>query len=728
MRKVLLFLLIIVANATFAQKTVKGLITDKDSKPIEKVKVSIKYTEISTYTDANGKYLIEMPEGKKTLEFSKKDYKVSFVDVTSDVVNLTMTSLADVDIFELSLEELMAIETTVSSAKSQTVFNTPSTVTVIDQAMIMQYGFTDIMDAISVVAGIDAGKTLFFREIPQARGILQGLYGNKVLFLINGVALWNSSTGDFTVSRIDINDVERIEILKGPASVLYGTNAYTGVVNVILKQSNKTSASGNVKFGYPQVFGSGANLNYVKGDFKLLITGNSTNEKRESYQFTGPTSQSSYLFHGDSTYFFSEERRTANFNVIANYKAHRIMVNSFWSTLPVLGIRGTISTGAGFSNDNGIFADYQYNKNINDKLQIIGDVSYSYFLRTYPREPEDRLWTRMNGYRPTASLKSVYNLNKNLAVDLGANYEYRESLKNEPFDIFKDTVAGNWNLNNVHVWEASAYGQINYTFKIFSALIGSRYTKNEFYGDNVSFRGTGVLAINNNNSIKLIYGESFRAPTLTELFYQNPNAIGSANLNPEESKSYELAYLLKAGSFFGQVVGYYTNFLGLVSTTVNDQGQRYYENKINFDSYGCELELKYQAPKVINAFFNMSYVHGLNEDTIVKNTNFYYVPKYKVAFGLNKNIGKFFVSANGIYYSKTNGFFAPVDAQYSFNATIGFSHNVNNKYNITHRIQFININESEMLFPEYNRKLPNFNTVPTTAYGRTILYTMTFNF
>ena len=99
MRKLLLILLVLTANAAFAQRTVSGLITDKTNQPIEGVTVSIKNCNLKAVTDAAGKYSILVPENCKTLEFSKNDFKVQVVDITGDVVNLTMSSLDDVDIF-----------------------------------------------------------------------------------------------------------------------------------------------------------------------------------------------------------------------------------------------------------------------------------------------------------------------------------------------------------------------------------------------------------------------------------------------------------------------------------------------------------------------------------------------------------------------------------------------------------------------------------------------------
>ncbi len=74
MKNVLFFLLIFCANVGFAQKNVTGIITDKSGKPVSDVRVSVKNANNQTFTDNDGKYSIIVPEGYKTLEFSKKGF------------------------------------------------------------------------------------------------------------------------------------------------------------------------------------------------------------------------------------------------------------------------------------------------------------------------------------------------------------------------------------------------------------------------------------------------------------------------------------------------------------------------------------------------------------------------------------------------------------------------------------------------------------------------------
>ncbi len=157
------------------------------------------------------------------------------------------------DYFSMDLAELTAIKVTVSSHDSLAVFDTPSTVTVIDRDMIGSFGFLDVAEALSYVAGLEVYQTIIDRNVPTARGILQNFYANKILLLINNTPTWQPIYGEGYVDRISIADVERIEVLKGPASVLYGSNAYAGVINLVLRTTPRDGGTAHARVGAPDL-------------------------------------------------------------------------------------------------------------------------------------------------------------------------------------------------------------------------------------------------------------------------------------------------------------------------------------------------------------------------------------------------------------------------------------------------------------------------------------------
>ena len=153
----------------------------------------------------------------------------------------------EIEIAFVSLQELLEMGIDIASFKEQTIFNTPSTVSVIDKETIKRFNFNTISEALNTVAGFSVMRTYLKRNLPTSRGILQDHYANKVLVMINNIPTWHAGTGEGSIDRVDIADVERIEVLKGPASVLYGTNAYSGAINIVLKKPEPGKLHANVK-------------------------------------------------------------------------------------------------------------------------------------------------------------------------------------------------------------------------------------------------------------------------------------------------------------------------------------------------------------------------------------------------------------------------------------------------------------------------------------------------
>ncbi|MCK5688509.1 TonB-dependent receptor plug domain-containing protein, partial [Myxococcota bacterium] len=186
---------------------------------------------------------------------------------------------------EMSLEDLLGVAVEISSTKAQTIFSTPSTVSVIDRSAIQSFGFTSVADAVERVAGVSVLRTYLKRNIPTIRGVLQTHYANKVLVLIDGVPAWHAVTGEGSLDRVGIDMVERIEVLRGPASVLYGTNAYSGAINIVTRRATKTGGSLDFSAGDKRSTSAAASYSYIDGDLKFFVGASGNDEQGDSYLY-----------------------------------------------------------------------------------------------------------------------------------------------------------------------------------------------------------------------------------------------------------------------------------------------------------------------------------------------------------------------------------------------------------------------------------------------------------
>lgn len=236
MKKSLLIILVLTANIVFAQRIVNGVITTKTNNPIESVKVSVKNTNLKTFTDAAGKYSIKVPAAYGTLEFEKENFKVELIEITGDVVNLNMTLIADIDLLELSLEELMNIEVITASKKSENKKIVPATIYVVTEKDIIENGYTDLTNLLENVPGVVAIRTDHFTFGGQ-RGFLSNF--SQTLLLVNGREMQNLFASEtFISTQFAMHNIKQVEILQGPASALYGANALVGVINIITKNGS----------------------------------------------------------------------------------------------------------------------------------------------------------------------------------------------------------------------------------------------------------------------------------------------------------------------------------------------------------------------------------------------------------------------------------------------------------------------------------------------------------
>lgn len=236
MKKSLFIILVLTVNVIFAQRIVTGVITTEKNRPIKSVKVSVENTDLKTFTDAAGKYSIEVPISSGLLVFEKENYKVQEVEIASDVVNLNITLIAGIDLFELSLEELLNVEVITASKKSENQKIVPATIYVVTEKDILENGYTDLTNLLENVPGVVTIRTDHFTFGGQ-RGFLSNF--SQTLLLVNGREMQNLFASEtFIATQFATHNIKQVEILQGPASALYGANALVGVINIITKNDS----------------------------------------------------------------------------------------------------------------------------------------------------------------------------------------------------------------------------------------------------------------------------------------------------------------------------------------------------------------------------------------------------------------------------------------------------------------------------------------------------------
>jgi iron complex outermembrane receptor protein len=150
-------------------------------------------------------------------------------------------ALAQQDLAELSLEQLLAIEVTSASRREQKLSRTPAAVYVITQEEIRRSGLTTLAELLRLAPGLHVARINSSTWAVTARGF-NGRFASKMLVLVDGRSVYTPLfSGVFwEMQDLLVDDIERIEVIRGPGAAMWGANAVNGVINVITKHSRQT--------------------------------------------------------------------------------------------------------------------------------------------------------------------------------------------------------------------------------------------------------------------------------------------------------------------------------------------------------------------------------------------------------------------------------------------------------------------------------------------------------
>jgi len=200
----------------------------------------------------------------------------------------------DEDLYEMSLEDLMNVPINSASKKNETLFDAPLSSYTITRADIDKAGSTSIMEALRLAPGVIVREETNGIYDIHIRGFDNVLRHNTeyqksnlaTLVMIDNRPVFNNNLGgtSWEALPVDINDVDRIEVVRGPSSPLFGPNAVTGVINIITKRANKdakTYANASVQAATPSTFiANGSFGKKVTEKFNYTLSTNYQNRKR----------------------------------------------------------------------------------------------------------------------------------------------------------------------------------------------------------------------------------------------------------------------------------------------------------------------------------------------------------------------------------------------------------------------------------------------------------------
>ncbi len=522
--------------------------------------------------------------------------------------------------FDMSLSELFELKITAVSKKEELMATAPGVTSVITSKDIKSYGARTVAEAIAFAPGIMAydSYVTWYNQF-AFRGSYGGDHFNtKILFLVNGHPVYMALDGGFEVNAIPIDAIDRIEIIRGPASVLYGTNALTGVISIITKKEIPEAFTEiSYSFGSFHTHEVRTSVGQSVGDFRYFFSGTFTDQKGYNLTVDPDQMETSTVEYKHRQ---SNEYNTAFLNM--QYKDFELDI-SYSDATPTTKIGQIPDTllPIGDMENEYQYIDFRYTNSISDQIDLnfrarydkstfTWDATRFYLLETlfglplYPRTIEAEFGNKKIG----AELFVNINLMDKLDIISGVLYDrYYDAY----YKIPNDQVASGYSpltpwIGDKDNSDKAAY--LNFNYKVSETLNlvgGTRFTRNKKSGNHWDYRAGLILPFNDNFVVKALYGTAYRSPNFYELTPNVPGiVVGDEDLDFETLDGTDLSIFY---SYENKFVGILTYFWNRTEDFISRSGTQY-QNFKGEESQGIDYELKYNPTHIMTVFLNGSYI------------------------------------------------------------------------------------------------------------------------
>jgi outer membrane receptor for ferrienterochelin and colicins len=549
----------------------------------------------------------------------------------------------DDDLNLLSLEELLDVNVYTASQQEERAIESQAIISVITSEDLQNWGVRDVYEALSHLPGIYINESYMGYTTVNFRGLTQGLYNNKVLFMINGHPVFERLFGSNHLEYLPLEVIDRIEVVRSPASVLYGTNAISGVVNVITNQGKDNKNVLTIRGGsFDHYYASAV---YFGSKFTLA----SSFQKDGGYSYSGTLTEDP---PGSTT---AQEVNLDYKNDIAN-----LFIDGFGEDWRVQGayyyqekgrygfnpwghLHGTNTYNSAYVNANKIWYyatselklwvkyDYQEKNFDAGDFPFPSGLSPNESLFNEDNKSDTHSYLLNDTQRTTVELQYKDQISKDTSYLVGLSYDYDASSSMDFFYYIDDTRNNNGGFKNAEAFQNYA-GYAQYKSKFGDKLLytlGVRAEGNTDTGYSGLIPRVGLsYELNKQEYLKLLYSEAFRTPIFLEKYTLVPNFLyGTLDLDREQVSTLELAYearLNKKNKFKSAVFGLELRN-EIARRAASPNGFEYY-NGAGKDIYGLELEWTTLIASGLNMKTNVSYMDGKDNTLGVDNLPF--VPKY----------------------------------------------------------------------------------------------------
>ncbi len=737
-KNLLVILLIAISNFTFSQNIIKGKITDnKTQKPIEFVNIFVLNNQYGTISDKNGNYeLTKLPKNNKIIkiQFSLIGYKTVLktinIENKSQVLNISMEPTI------LKTEEVV-----ISGGTYSTQHENAISIESISPTSLQKSGSPSIIKTLTKRPGLD----MIAKSPGVAKPVIRGLSMTNILLLNNGVKLENFQFSEDHPFIIDEYGIDKIEIIKGPASILYGSDAVGGVINFIKEKP--------------------ATLNKIKGDFHQQYHSNTQgivsnlgikgNKNNIIWGFrSGIKSHKDYIDGNDKTVCnsrFNEKSAKANIGIIRPFGSFKIFYDYNYDQL---GMTVPPAINSYTTNDR---KNKEWFQNLHNHVLslrnkfFIGNQQLE--INTAYQNNNRQLITSNNMPADTMvdltlqtfsyDLKTHWQTSAKTNFILGIQGDIQKNTNNDaPSHIIPDATTNN--IGIITLLQTKIFNKINtqaglrydiqkinipnQTYSVTNAYDSSIFFPMNLQYQNFSFTAGATYNINKLWLIRLNAASAYRAPNLAELTQNGLHGlryeIGNPKMTPQRNYEGDLAIHFHNNNISINISPFYNiinNYIYISPTndTTTDNYRIYRYEQTNAVIYGSELSSEYVIKKLLKLNISYSYLVGLQS-----NGNYLpFIPQNKLHANLTynfkdlKSLKKPFISAGILFADKQNTpsiFETKTDSYYVINISAGGKIKIN-KLNLD-----LSININNLLNKKYYDHLSTLKEVGFYNIGRNI--------
>lgn len=389
---------------------------------------------------------------------------------------------------------------------------------------------TSVTDLLNRVPGVQVAQS-------GGRGSVTGIYvrgtsTSQSLVLVDGQRISSASSGTSNLQYLNVQQIERVEVLRGSRSVIYGSDAIGGVIQIFTRRNTEPGLQPVVHLGVGSRHTWERSVGLSGGDGQTRFS-------------LGTSLDDSAGINRTHASFPSDKDHDAYRNQALSFSLNHAFNDAIEAGVNVLDNRGKSAFDNPFGRYDSHFQVFQQkpytdftvssvssyvDARVNDTWKTRLELGHSENReKTLDKLSDDR--SVFNTYRDSVNWQNDLTLNAQNSLILGV-------------DGYEDRLGASTPFAQDSRWNRAAFIQHRFDGERFSTELGLRRDQNQQFGGRNSWSGTFTLPLNPDNDVLLSYSEGFRAPTFNDLYY--PNDFGFINSNPdlkpETSKSYEVQW------------------------------------------------------------------------------------------------------------------------------------------------------------------------------------------